>query len=292
MASQELLDTRAVRLRNAHELAVSTVRERVLAVISAHWNAAPNLRDEDVAKLVARIAPQVEAGQLAIARLTSVYLAQQANLLRGVPVKPAPIAQGIANIRGVPSTEVYRRPAVTVYTALSKGYDFADAKGQGLERLLKMAATDMQLAKTTQAAASLKHSGATLYRRTLSGKENCGICELAAKHYYKTDGLAPIHDDCDCGVEELHSNDTAGLSLSQLKAVGAGSTRSLVFDDFADLPAKRTEKVLADGRIEDADGTIREANASDLAVSENSETGPTLHWAQHNFTTAADLPNA
>jgi hypothetical protein len=277
----------AVRLRNGHEHAVSTVRNRILTLIEAAWNGSANMRDEDADRLVRQITPLVESGQLAIARLTSVYLAQQAVLLRGVPYSPAGVDRSaIAGVRGVPVADVYRRPVVTVYTALSKGVSFEDAKAAGLARLLTMAATDMQLAKTTQAAKSLKHSGAQLYRRVTTGKENCPICDLAAKHYYKTGSLAPIHDHCDCGVEEMPPNGSRAGVFEDLSDVKGTAFRPAP----AATSAVRAEQVTASGEIRTADGTTRAPEFTDLAVSEHGEIGPVLHWAQHSFTTVKDLP--
>lgn len=260
-------------LRAANRKAVDRIRKQVLDTVEALWLASPDYRDEDIDKLVARLVPIIQAGELSMARLTSVYLARQSVLLHGGTYSPAAVdAKEINNLRKVPAREVYRRPAHTLYTALAAGKTLEAAKAEGLHRLMKMAATNLQMAKVHQANKSLTHSGAKYFRRRLSGNENCDLCEMATKHYYKTGDLAPIHDDCDCDVEEMHTREAMAK-----KAENARIKAAKIYS------ATQAETVIKGGRIRAVDGTSRAAVFEDLAVSNHGETGPTLHWQQHKF---------
>lgn len=155
-------------------------------------------RDADVDRLVRLVTPVVVAGQLRSASLTVAYLQALANEAGVAP--PAAVDASVTAYRAVPAAVVYRRPAVTLYTALSNGVSFTDAKAQGLTRLVSLASTDIQQARNRQAAASIGGSGFSSFRRVLSGTENCELCATAASHRYNRGDLMPIHPGCDCGV--------------------------------------------------------------------------------------------
>lgn len=253
----------AVRRRDAYHGSTARIQATLRRHLEKLWEANPELRDEDAARLIARLTPLVQAGQLQMAAITSAYLARQAVLLRGVPYAPIPVDRTqILNLRGVPVEDVYRRPIVTVYTALSEGKSYSDARAAGLARLLQTAGLDLQHAKSHQASASLKGSGADYFRRTLTGSENCGLCVQAATQRYKVGTLAPIHGGCDCGIEELPSGESAGQIIDPA-----------LLDAFKEL--QKTEGKL--GR----DHTI--------AIREHGELGPILTLARHNFTGPAAL---
>jgi hypothetical protein len=158
-------------------------------------------RDADVARIVARIVPAVQAGQLQLAALTDAYigrLAQQAGVL-WVPS----LDRSVTAYRGVDPVDVYRRPAVSLYTALAAGEGFSRAVEIGEGRLRSIVSTDLQQARNRQASSSVRSSGFRYYQRVLTGKEDCELCELASTHRYSRDDLMPIHPGCDCGVEPL-----------------------------------------------------------------------------------------
>jgi hypothetical protein len=188
-------------LIRAYESANSQIRERVLAYALAVWGAASSFRDADVERIVAQIVPAVQAGQLQLAALTDAYVGRMASLA-GVSYT-ASLDRSVVAYRGVAASEVYRRPAVSIYTALANGTAYTDAVGEGLNRLTSIVSTDLQQARNRQASRSVGSSGFQFYRRVLSGKEDCDKCRIASTNRYRKADLMPIHPGCDCGVEPL-----------------------------------------------------------------------------------------
>lgn len=253
----------AVRRRDAYHGSTARIQATLRKHLAKIWEANPELRDEDAARLILRLTPLVQAGQLQMAAITSAYLARQAVLLRGVPYAPIPVDRAeILDLRGVPVEDVYRRPIVTVYTALSEGKSYADARAAGLNRLLKTAGMDLQRAKMHQGFASLNGSGAEYYRRTLTGGENCGLCVKAATQRYRVKTLAALHGGCDCGIEELPATEDPSqiIDPALLEAVTA---------------------------LEKAEGKLGRDQI--LAIREHGELGPILTLERHRFTGPAAL---
>jgi hypothetical protein len=122
--------------------------------------------------------------------------------LSGVPYVSS-VDRSVVAYRGVGAAEVYRRPAVTIYTALANGTAYNAALEEGTNRLLSIVSTDLQQARNRQASRSVQSSGFRFYRRVLSGKEDCDKCRIASTNRYRKADLMPIHPGCDCGVEPL-----------------------------------------------------------------------------------------
>lgn len=157
-----------------------------------------------------RVLPTVLGAQRSIASLTDAYLSQVSALVVGGSAAPLGIPTAEvsgAALRGVDPRDVYRRPAVELYTSLSEGKPFDQAVKDGLRRLVSVSMTDLQLAKTHTARrvfeADDRVSG---HRRTLTGSENCGICRVAATQRYHREDLQPIHPGCDCGVAPIYGD--------------------------------------------------------------------------------------
>ena len=256
--SQQLVD--------GWQTATEQIRKRVLAYVLAVWGNSPSYRDEDVSRLIARILPVVQSGQLQVAQLTDAYIGRMA-ALAGVTWASGVARAEIIDYRGIPPVEVYRRPATTIYTALSKGVSYLDAVARSEARLGSLVATDLQQAKNRQATASIGRSGFSLFRRVLTGAENCGLCAIASTNTYSRGDLMPIHPDCDCGVEPIVRRAASSVPASVLTQTRgiisnrSGSTAEGPLSSFRDL----------------------------ITVNTHGELGPTLGWASDHFTSAADL---
>lgn len=207
----------AIRSIEANISASNQIRDRVLAFIVTVWDGLTSWRDADIAAFVARVLPIVLAGQRQMSALTDAYLAQVAQLVlgSGAPVGiPAAEVTGEA-LRGVPPEEVYARPGVTVWAALALGRPLDVAVRKGRERALTIAATDLQLARTRTAQLILGRDRRVVgYRRTLSGSEDCPLCELASRNVYRRGDLMPIHPKCDCGVAPVYGNADPAAGLA------------------------------------------------------------------------------
>jgi len=234
--------------RPSYHAEVARTRDAVATQLSALWLGLSNYRDPDVDRFVRVAVPKVQAGQIRTARLTAAHLGGPV-LARELVVKTRKVA---------PQVE-YRRPANSLYTALSQGQSFSDALSLGSQRLESLVATDLQLALVAQSQHSLSAGRITHYRRVLTGSENCSLCRIASTNVYSTADLMPIHGHCDCTVEPVY--DPADYTAPEI--------------DPADL-------VLSG---------LREADVSDggsveslVSVREHGELGPVLGWATDRFT--------
>ncbi len=251
----------------SYDAAVSRIRAQTAAYAAAVWGVgAIAMTDLMVARLVGLVAPAVEAAQLSVANLTSVYLASQTGS------DPLPVNPDIVVARGVPNDVVYKRPVVTARTAVSKGKSADEALAAGGRRLESLATTDIQMAKVRQADASLAHAGVTKYRRVPRGAATCALCLIASTQEYSVGTLAPIHPGCDCGVDVI----PPGMDLDD------------IIDADGILEATHA-KVKALTGVEDRGG--RAVDYRKLIVTrDHGEIGPLVAWDGENFTGPGDLP--
>jgi hypothetical protein len=236
---------------------VKRVRARVVDYLTTEFARSGSYRDRDLQRFVGLAVPVVIAGQRQVSALTDAYLAQVLTTTLGRPVRPS----GAVNDYPRPTapTEVYARPYVTVRTKLSEGSKFPEAVSAGVARLVDIAATDLQLAKTHTARQSFTRNNVQRYRRVLTGSVSCALCYVASTQTYSRGDLLPIHPGCDCSVAPV---------------VGT-------FDRDAELEATH-EAIKA--RLSEAD---RGARAPDyrkqLIVQEHGDMGPVLAVRGQHF---------
>ena len=181
-----------MRAQAVYDRLVQVARLRVQLAVRRAWRSLDAHRDADIDRFVSLAVPLVLAGERTIAQLTHAYLEQAG----ATPTSLVTSAVTGTATRGVDPVEVYRRPGVTVWTALSRGATYMDAVNQGLTRATTLALTDLQLARTK----TVQQVGVTRFKRTLSGLENCELCSLASQNTYYRGDLMPIHAGCDCGI--------------------------------------------------------------------------------------------
>jgi hypothetical protein len=134
-------------------------------------------------------------------------------------------------------------------------------------------ATDLQLAKTHTSRSTFGRDDRVVgYRRVLTGREDCGICAVAATQRYRKANLAAIHGGCDCGVQPIYAGRDPG---------------QVIDPDGLD----RVHESIAERFGTDAvDATARAAAYwPQIAVREQGELGPVLTIRAHAFTSPADL---
>lgn len=252
------------RIIAGYQSATDAVRARVMKYAQQLWAMSPSLRDADVDRLVSRVVPVVQAGQVNIAMLTNAYI-QQIARLEGVEFAGV-VDRNVVNYRGTPAGEVYRRPAVEAYTALSKGKQFPDAAAAGAARLLSIVSTDLQQAKNRQMQRSVEGSGFAYTVRVLTGRENCALCVIASTQRYHKSELMPIHPGCDCGQRPMKAGTDPGQVLDQ------------------NLLDMTHEAVQAKA------GLVDPSDYPNLIVTnEHGELGPTLGWRSDHFTGPNDI---
>ena len=258
------------------------VRDRVLDYARTSWDTLGDWRDDDIARFLSAVLPQIEAGKRTIAQATDAALSLMAD------TDPAGVTD-LAGIRGgVPAADVYRRPAVAMRSALAEGKTFTDALEAGAQRLESLVKTDLQLAHTHQARATLtpdwqqdpnrrrrprRGSRVEAFRRVPSGTENCALCLIASTQRYWVGTLMPIHPGCDCGVE----------TLGQGEHVAQIIDKDLLESVHAQVEGF-TGEVDRGGRLVDYRQLI--------VTREHGEYGPTIGWKHQKHTGPDDVAAA
>lgn len=259
--------------QTAYLAAVERIRAQVDERVRAMWNRLPNYRDLDIDRFVAAVVPLVQAGQLRVAELTSAYF-ETGGVDRAL----------VLNGRGVDAGEVYRRPAVTVYTELAAGKSMSEAVKAGAARLSSLAATDLQMAKVRQAQASLTSKGVKQYRRVLTGNENCALCVIASTQRYWVRNLSPIHPGCDCAVDVMPPDWDPRRQVIDRDLLE--STHQQILSHVGETD--RNARDLGLGK-RDASGRWL-SDFTDLIVTRtHGEYGPVLTWRGQHFTGPADF---
>jgi hypothetical protein len=208
----------AAAITTAYAAQTASVRSRLLAVLGATWLGLGAWRTADMDRFLSTALPMVTGAQRLMGSLTDAYLSRVVGALTdstSLPVGlPTSLVTGEA-LRGVPPAEVYRRPFVTTWTALSNGQSLDAAVKQGGERLHSVAATDLQLAKTHSASAAMQRMQRVIgYRRVPDGTA-CALCLVASTQRYHRAELLPIHPGCGCDVEPLVGNEPEGQVIDR-----------------------------------------------------------------------------
>ena len=268
-------------LTERYDALSTSLRDRVISFVLAAFDSLGNYRDSDAATFLDRVLPTVLAAQQQMGHITDAYLSAMIGDMLGTAT-PAAGVQLPEALRGVPPDEVYRRPFVTAYTALSKGKAYAEAIGEARTRLLSITETDLQLARTHAAQQSMERGGAKFFRRRLTGTKNCALCVLASTQRYRVEKLMPIHPGCDCKVEPLPGNKDPGHIID------------------AETLREAHDAVAAAGETVDRAGNVIRTTATgkrirdyaDVIITrEHGEYGPMLAVRRHNFTGPDDVPS-
>lgn len=267
-----------------YKIITDQVRHRVLQFTQSAWTGLGSWRDADVERFISAVVPVVTGGQRQIATLTNAYLAEQVAELFGGSSAPkgvsAELAAGAVLRNGVAPEDVYRRPAVEVYTALKRGASLDSAVNLGANRLRQLVTTDMQLAKTHAAQQTLRDSKAQYYRRVLHGNKNCALCIVASTQRYRVKDLMPCHPGCQCTPEPIDGPVPHVLDRARLEELHAAVART------TGSPADR-----GGGRSSDAfsNGRLRQSYLDLMVVQSHGEYGPTLAYRGQNFTGPGDI---
>lgn len=263
-ATQAALDSRYTSVTVA-------LRQRLVALAAQLFGSRGAYRDEDADAFVEQILPTVLGAQQQMGSLTDAYLsALTADMFGGTAA-----ARGVQipeAIRGVPPEEVYRRPYVTVWTALSQGKSMSEAVRQGQNRLTSITGTDLQLARTEATRQVLSgDSRVQFYRRVLRGSYNCAMCVIASTQRYRKDRLMPIHPGCDCGTRPLPAGRDPGQVIEPD-----------LLEAAHDAVAKGTGKTDRGGRLPDYRDIIIDRQHGEL--------GPLMALRRNDFTGPSDIP--
>lgn len=265
------------RLDAAFDKQTLDVRKRVLSYALRAWDGMPSYHDADFERFVERVVPRIEAGQKLTAEITDAYVARvvadelASGISRGVV---APVTTEA--LRGVAAADVYHRPFSSVYAGLGAGKPLGSAVKAGKNRLMKIVSTNMQLAKTHSSRQAMQRSGAVMFQRVLTGRENCALCTIASTQRYWVKDLLPIHPGCDCNVKPL----TGDPKKQVINRTKLEQVHDAVEAEFGGTD--RGARFIT-GRNDRSDYL-------DLIVDqEHGELGPTLTWRHQNFDGPAEV---
>lgn len=248
-------------------------------------------RDADVTRYLNLVGPQIDGIKSQAGQLQAVYYQEvaKANGESFTPVAVRPRDLTDETLRnGAVTAEVYRRPFVEAYTALSSNQLLRTAVEQGAARASSIAETDIQLASREAGRRQrLGNSNIVGYRRVLTGSENCALCAIASTQRYRVNDLKPIHPGCDCGEQPIYGDFDPGqvIDPTGLESIHEALIQQLGVDD-------RGARAAGIGKFVDyEDGETRLADLTEIiAVRDHGEYGPTLTWRDQKFTGPSDIP--
>ena len=258
---------------------------------SAIFTSLGSWRDSDYADFVDVLDPIMTGAKIQAARLQVAFYSEMAKVSResfeAFPITAKTLTTSALR-NGADTGEVYRRPFVSLYTALSNGGDMTKAISEGARRISSIASTDMQLARRAAGSqARDRNSGITYYVRTLTGNENCALCTIASTQRYTRGELMPIHPGCDCGEMPVFANQDPGQVLDQVKL---DSTYDSIEQQLRVDPDFGARDAGLGKIINTPDGGQRLADYTEIVVTRNhGEYGPTLSWRDQSFTGPGEL---
>jgi hypothetical protein len=215
----------------------------------------------------------VGGAKLQAARLQVAFYQQMAQLAGETFIAPTidPANYTTAALRnGATDVEVYRRPFVEVYTALSQNKLVSEAIKMGAERISSIASTDVQLARRNAGfQARGRNSRIVGYARTLTGTENCALCYVASTQRYTRGELLPIHPGCDCGEMPIYGNQDPGQVINEIRLEAVHDA--------------------VETRFGITDRGAREPDFRKIAIREHGELGPLLTIEDQHFTGPSDI---
>lgn len=241
----------SLAVARAHITVQEQIRAATVRAVAAIWKALPGHDDVNLDEWLTKVLPVVAIAQRSSVTATEAFLA---HVLGRQPlgVNPADFI-GAAARNGVDPAAVYRRPFVTVWSALAREVLLPEALRMGLTRAGTTAETDVQLTmRATLRGVGQADPSIAGYQRVLDGAA-CGFCAAAAAQTYATADLMPIHVRCGCGVDVITT-----AARPDFSPPGA-----------AELP--------------------RTADGQPVAVREHGELGPVLVNADWAFTSERDL---
>lgn len=256
-------------LSDRYDALSTSLRSRVVQFVLDAFDSLGGYRDADAAVFVEHVLPTVLAAQAQMGQITDAYLSAMIADMLGGAAAPTGVALDEA-LRGVDPAEVYRRPFVTTWTALSKGRAYAQAVDEGRTRLLSITETDMQLARTHAARQSMQRGGVRYFRRALRGPGNCALCTIASTQRYRVENLMPIHPGCNCKPEPIVGNKDPGQIIDER-----------LLREAHDAVATAVGQSDGGGRTPDYRQVI--------ITREHGEYGPLLAVRRHEFTGPSDV---
>lgn len=230
----------AAALALAYGTAMDRIRRSVNDFIRRQFRHGDLWNDARARAFTEAVPPVVAGAQRAVSAATSAYLDRLTSEMTGTAHFPVPVpaseVTGSAVRAGVDPKVVYRRPYVQVWTDLAAGTPLEQAVENGERRALTIANTDLQLAKTHTAHRVVQQDERAVgWRRVPRGPYTCALCLILSTRRYRKEELAPVHANCDCGIESVTGHFDPGPVLDErfLNAVHDAIRRDLGKDYVA-----------------------------------------------------------
>jgi hypothetical protein len=196
------------RLAEAQITAQERLRTIVARGITQRWRTLGSYDEEDVDVFLKAVVPFVIAANRQSVLLTDAYLARALGR-QPLGVDAMGILKALRNI--VTPGQLYRRPFVTVWTALSKGTPYLQAVDAGLARATDIATADVQMAQraTMQVVQDATYPRIRGWQRRADANA-CAYCRMIDGAFVKKASAMPLHPGCGCGLEPqfIHAPET------------------------------------------------------------------------------------
>lgn len=190
----------ATTLTKRHIEIQTRLRLLVAGAVISIWDGLPDYDEQSVEPFISAATPIVLAGQRQSVALTEAYLAR---MLRRPALGVSPDALTGAQVRGVAPEQVYRRPFISVWTALSKGVAWEEAVNSGRARVGATAEADVAMSsRATFQSVQEADDGIYGYQRIADGGA-CAFCQAVNGAYVKSADASPLHNRCGCSLEPL-----------------------------------------------------------------------------------------
>lgn len=188
------------QLARTHLTAQERLRALVTRGVMLRWQQLPRYDEENIDPFVSSVVPLVLAAQTRSVLLTDAYLA------RALDRRPIGVDVGavIASLRGdTTPAQVYRRPFVSVWTALSKGEPIERAAAAGLARATGTAAMDVQMAHRGALQAVQDRDPRIRGYQRVANAGACQFCSMINGAVVKSADAMALHNNCGCGLEPI-----------------------------------------------------------------------------------------
>lgn len=190
------------RVVSAQLTAQERLRQFAVKGVTLRWNGLAGYDEEDIEGWLAAVVPLILAAERQSVLITDAYVAR---MLGRQPLGLNAV-EIINAIRGNVSTyQVYRRPFVTVWAALSRGTPYENAVAAGLARAQATARMDVQLAHRAALQSVQEREPRIRGWKRAADDGACEYCVRLNGAFVRSANAMPLHAGCGCGLEPVES---------------------------------------------------------------------------------------
>lgn len=219
---------------------MSAYAKKIGEIYYRSWGHLGGITDEDASTWLRFAVPTMRASKTQAAYTQLAYTRQIARSMDLAPTAKLDIASVVAD--GLPDR--YMSPVIDARTSLAQGSFFDDAMDKAARLVRELARTDVADTSQQAAVAAMDDTpGVVAYRRVPSDVA-CDFCLLIAGQTYRTDELAPAHNNCTCGVAPVSDEDDPTLERQRALSKDLYADQQRVDDAQAE-----TDRLGSDGPI-------------------------------------------